>query len=200
MNDSMSLGIHRLWKDSFVSSMLPRLPPSFHRNPNDPVTEKPVFKCLDVAGGTGDIALRILDRAKDKFACRDIEVEIVDLNEGMLNEGRKRVAKTMYYNSLCSFLAQLPTADRTIKLLKSSLLTVTLNTFLPTLPITPSTCTPLRLVFEIALPSLLSSAKLIVSLSPEARSVFWSLVRLPTLSSESKFVYVCWSRSVLMDL
>lgn len=103
MNDSMSLGIHRLWKDSFVSSMLPRLPPSFHRNPSDTVTEKPVFKCLDVAGGTGDIALRILDRAKDKFACRDIEVEIVDLNEGMLNEGRKRVAKTMYYNSLSIF-------------------------------------------------------------------------------------------------
>lgn len=83
--------------------MLPRLPPSFHRNPNDPVTEKPVFKCLDVAGGTGDIALKLLDRAKDKFACRDIEVEIVDLNEGMLNEGRKRVAKTMYYNSLSIF-------------------------------------------------------------------------------------------------
>lgn len=103
MNDTMSLGIHRLWKDSFVSTMLPRLPPSFHRNPNDPVTEKPVFKCLDVAGGTGDIALKLLDRAKDKFACRDIEVEIVDLNEGMLNEGRKRVAKTMYYNSLSIF-------------------------------------------------------------------------------------------------
>ncbi|WVQ72742.1 hypothetical protein IAR50_002302 [Cryptococcus sp. DSM 104548] len=100
MNDSMSLGIHRLWKDEFVSSMLPRLPPSFHRNPSDPVSsDKPVFKCLDVAGGTGDIALRILDRAKDKFACRDIEVEIVDLNEGMLNEGRKRVTKTMYYNT-----------------------------------------------------------------------------------------------------
>jgi 2-methoxy-6-polyprenyl-1,4-benzoquinol methylase len=54
---------------------------------------------LDVAGGTGDIALRILDRAKDKFACRDIEVEVVDLNQGMLDEGRKRVAKTLYYNS-----------------------------------------------------------------------------------------------------
>ncbi|ODN79865.1 hypothetical protein L202_03758 [Cryptococcus amylolentus CBS 6039] len=100
MNDSMSLGIHRLWKDEFVSSMLPRLPPSFHRNASDPVlADKPVFKCLDVAGGTGDIALRLLDRAKDKFACRDIEVEIVDLNEGMLNEGRKRVTKTMYYNT-----------------------------------------------------------------------------------------------------
>nr|ODN82612.1 ubiquinone biosynthesis methyltransferase [Cryptococcus depauperatus CBS 7841] len=87
MNDSMSLGIHRLWKDSFVSTLVPldkRLPS---------------FKCLDVAGGTGDIALRILDRAREKFACRDIEVEIVDLNNGMLDEGRKRVAKTLYYNT-----------------------------------------------------------------------------------------------------
>jgi 2-methoxy-6-polyprenyl-1,4-benzoquinol methylase len=54
---------------------------------------------LDVAGGTGDIALRILERAREKFGSRDIEVEIVDLNQEMLDEGRKRVAKTLYYNS-----------------------------------------------------------------------------------------------------
>jgi 2-methoxy-6-polyprenyl-1,4-benzoquinol methylase len=60
---------------------------------------------LDVAGGTGDIALRILDRAREKFSCRDIEVEVVDLNQGMLSEGRKRVAKTLYYNS--TYLDQL---------------------------------------------------------------------------------------------
>ncbi|EIW70798.1 hypothetical protein TREMEDRAFT_29054 [Tremella mesenterica DSM 1558] len=99
MNDAMSLGIHRLWKDSFVSSLLPRLPPSFHDPDNSASGPQKIFKCLDVAGGTGDIALRILDRARDKFACRDVEVEVVDLNEGMLNEGRKRVAKTMYYNT-----------------------------------------------------------------------------------------------------
>lgn len=101
MNDTMSLGIHRLWKDSFVSSMLPRLPASRHTNPNSPRDHaaNPTFKCLDVAGGTGDIALRILDRAREKFGSRDIEVEIVDLNQEMLDEGRKRVAKTLYYNS-----------------------------------------------------------------------------------------------------
>lgn len=111
MNDSMSLGIHRLWKDDFVSSMLPRLPPSVHRNPVRngaavPDGEAPApepFKCLDVAGGTGDIALRLLDRARDKFGSRDIEVEVVDLTEGMLHEGRKRVAQTMYYNSGSAF-------------------------------------------------------------------------------------------------
>ena len=96
MNDSMSLGIHRLWKDSFVTSLLPRLPPSLHQHTGEP---NPTFRCLDVAGGTGDIALRLLDRARENFACRDIEVEIVDINEGMLMEGRKRVAKTLYYNS-----------------------------------------------------------------------------------------------------
>lgn len=104
MNDGMSLGVHRLWKDNFVSSMLPRLPPSYHQhpepaNPSSARPANPKFKCLDVAGGTGDIALRILDRAREKFASRDVEVEIVDLNQGMLDEGRKRVAKTLYYNS-----------------------------------------------------------------------------------------------------
>lgn len=103
MNDTMSLGIHRLWKDSFVTSLLPRLPPSIHQNQNSPlaptVTPNATFKCLDVAGGTGDIALRILDRARENFGSRDVEVEIVDLNPEMLDEGRKRVAKTLYYNS-----------------------------------------------------------------------------------------------------
>ena len=97
----MSLGIHRLWKDSFVSSVLPRLPPSYHQNPtstSDRAVNEP-FKCLDVAGGTGDIALRILDRAREKYSNRDVQVEIVDLNMEMLDEGRKRVAKTLYYNS-----------------------------------------------------------------------------------------------------
>lgn len=98
LNDSMSLGIHRLWKDSFVSSLLPKLPPSMH-SPDGNKEWEPSFKCLDVAGGTGDIALRILDRAREKYGNRDVQVEIVDLNEGMLHEGVKRVANTMYYNS-----------------------------------------------------------------------------------------------------
>lgn len=106
MNDSMSFGVHRLWKDSFVSTMLPRLPPSLHQNSSAPLSgaAQPAntpFKCLDVAGGTGDIALRILDRARETYANRDVQVEIVDLNMEMLDEGRKRVAKTLYYNSEC---------------------------------------------------------------------------------------------------
>ena len=108
MNDTMSLGIHRLWKDNFVSSLLPRLPPSYHESPSRSLeSSRPPFKCLDVAGGTGDIALRILDRAREKFSCRDIEVEVVDLNQGMLDEGKKRVAKTLYYNSTSPPCSQL---------------------------------------------------------------------------------------------
>ncbi|MBB4267143.1 class I SAM-dependent methyltransferase [Roseospira visakhapatnamensis] len=46
MNDLMSGGVHRLWKDSFVAQVAPR----------------PGMTCLDVGGGTGDIAFRILER------------------------------------------------------------------------------------------------------------------------------------------
>lgn len=53
MNDLMSLGIHRCWKDSFVEE-LGRMQAS--RNQEVP------FKALDVAGGTGDIAFRIYDK------------------------------------------------------------------------------------------------------------------------------------------
>lgn len=106
LNDAMSLGIHRIWKDAFVADLVPRLPPSIHGgvNPAPPTTQqiaewKPTFQCLDVAGGTGDIAMKILDLAREKYGNRDVRVEIVDLNEGMLHEGRKRAAKTMYYNT-----------------------------------------------------------------------------------------------------
>ena len=46
MNDAMSLGIHRIWKDQFVSMLSP------HR----------AMKVLDVAGGTGDIAFRFMNK------------------------------------------------------------------------------------------------------------------------------------------
>ena len=48
MNDLMSGGLHRLWKDDFVTEL------------NPPRGDQP-FRVLDVAGGTGDIAFRILN-------------------------------------------------------------------------------------------------------------------------------------------
>ncbi len=70
MNDAMSLGIHRLWKDAMMDWLAPR--PGQH--------------LLDVAGGTGDIAFRFLDRAPSAKAT------VLDMTESMLVEGRKRAA------------------------------------------------------------------------------------------------------------
>jgi len=68
MNDVMSVGIHRLWKDAMMDWLAPRL-----------------GQCLlDVAGGTGDIAFRFLKRAGNAHAT------VLDLTNSMLDEGRKR--------------------------------------------------------------------------------------------------------------
>lgn len=69
MNDAMSLGIHRLWKDALLDWMAPR----------------PGTRLLDVAGGTGDIAFRFLDRVKGEG-----HVSVLDMTESMLVEGRDR--------------------------------------------------------------------------------------------------------------
>ncbi|KIJ26684.1 hypothetical protein M422DRAFT_64460 [Sphaerobolus stellatus SS14] len=88
MNDAMSMGVHRLWKDDFVSGL----------NPGNPKVGVQT-RCIDVAGGTGDIALRILDWAREKHADRDLSVDLVDINPNMLEEGRTRFRKTMYHNT-----------------------------------------------------------------------------------------------------
>ncbi|KAI0923248.1 hypothetical protein AcV5_007434 [Taiwanofungus camphoratus] len=85
MNDAMSLGVHRLWKDEFVSLLKPG--------------SKGPTKCIDVGGGTGDIALRILDFAREQYADRETSVDVVDINGEMLKEGHKRFKKTMYHNT-----------------------------------------------------------------------------------------------------
>ncbi len=69
MNDLMSGGMHRLWKDRFVREIRPR----------------PSLKYLDVAGGTGDIAFRIKRKAG-----KNADITICDLNEHMLRVGRDR--------------------------------------------------------------------------------------------------------------
>ena len=71
MNDLMSAGMHRLWKDALISMLRPPRHHAFHH--------------LDVAGGTGDIAFRVLDAGGPKT-----EVTILDINGDMLRVGRER--------------------------------------------------------------------------------------------------------------
>jgi demethylmenaquinone methyltransferase / 2-methoxy-6-polyprenyl-1,4-benzoquinol methylase len=74
MNDLMSAGVHRLWKNAMVRRLtLPRGARQGHM--------------LDVAGGTGDIAFRALGRAGDA-----VRVSVLDINREMLAVGRRRAA------------------------------------------------------------------------------------------------------------
>jgi demethylmenaquinone methyltransferase/2-methoxy-6-polyprenyl-1,4-benzoquinol methylase len=66
MNDAMSGGLHRLWKDRYVRRVKPR----------------PGEAILDMAGGTGDIAFRL--------AAADAEVTVADINQEMLDAGIER--------------------------------------------------------------------------------------------------------------
>jgi demethylmenaquinone methyltransferase / 2-methoxy-6-polyprenyl-1,4-benzoquinol methylase len=69
MNDLMSVGVHRLWKNALV----------------DVVNPRPGEKFLDVAGGTGDIAFRLLKRQGARP-----DVTVCDINPAMLAVGRDR--------------------------------------------------------------------------------------------------------------
>ena len=77
MNDLMSLGVHRLWKDALMDWLSPQ----------------PHQHLLDVAGGTGDIALRFLRRGGGK-------VTILDINEDMLSAGQARPVMKPYQSKL----------------------------------------------------------------------------------------------------
>lgn len=75
MNDAMSFGIHRIWKDIFIQRLSPT----------------PGTKLLDVAGGTGDIAFRFLRYLKNEQPVG--HVTICDINPKMLEVGRSRSLK-----------------------------------------------------------------------------------------------------------
>jgi demethylmenaquinone methyltransferase / 2-methoxy-6-polyprenyl-1,4-benzoquinol methylase len=79
MNDLMSAGVHRLWKDAMIDWLAPR----------------PGQRYLDVAGGTGDIALRILARAGDSSP-----VTVCDINHEMLKVGRERAVDRGHLHGL----------------------------------------------------------------------------------------------------
>ncbi|KAG9235784.1 ubiE/COQ5 methyltransferase family-domain-containing protein [Amylocarpus encephaloides] len=102
MNDFMSLGIHRLWKDHFVRSINPGTSTPSSSSQTSP---SPGWTMLDVAGGTGDIAFRLLDHATNINASPSSTITISDINPSMLAEGRKRSLTTVYaHSSRLSFL------------------------------------------------------------------------------------------------
>ncbi len=72
MNDLMSGGLHRAWKDALVAAV------------NPPRSDKP-FALLDLAGGTGDVAFRVTDAGGS-----GTRVTVCDINAGMLAVGRER--------------------------------------------------------------------------------------------------------------
>ncbi|MBT0781763.1 bifunctional demethylmenaquinone methyltransferase/2-methoxy-6-polyprenyl-1,4-benzoquinol methylase UbiE [Paracoccus sp. pheM1] len=92
MNDLMSGGIHRIWKTAMMDWLAPR--DGQH--------------LLDVAGGTGDIAFRFLERAPGA------RVTVCDMTESMLVEGRKRAEAGQLASRLAWVTGdamQLPFAD-----------------------------------------------------------------------------------------
>ncbi len=72
MNDLMSGGIHRIWKDAMVEWLNPR----------------PGWRVLDVAGGTGDIGFRIAEMARARGG--EAAITVCDINEKMVGEGLRR--------------------------------------------------------------------------------------------------------------
>eukprot|EP00918_Siedleckia_nematoides_P070957 GHVU01154909.1.p1 GENE.GHVU01154909.1~~GHVU01154909.1.p1 ORF type:complete len:333 (+),score=35.30 GHVU01154909.1:106-1104(+) len=91
MNDLMSGGLHRLWKCEFVKEI--DIPQSSATTPT--LGESYRYTILDVAGGTGDIALRIARKAQDAAqTARDIpRIIVCDINEQMMGVGKRRAAE-----------------------------------------------------------------------------------------------------------
>lgn len=102
MNDAMSAGMHRVWKNAFVAQLDPR----------------PGMRLLDVAGGTGDIAFRALERANQRTSAKaPAEVIVCDINHNMLKVGRERAAERRLPHQLqwvCGDAERLPVPDHSM--------------------------------------------------------------------------------------
>lgn len=92
MNDAMSFGLHHAWKDALMDRLRPA----------------PGMKLLDLAGGTGDITRRFLERGGGS-------VTMSDINPAMLAEGRKRLIDAGYTEEITYLEAnaeELPLEDK----------------------------------------------------------------------------------------
>lgn len=101
MNDLMSGGIHRCWKDQFVArSSITSLAKIVRQHPQLGASSDrtPCLRILDVAGGTGDIAFRFLEAANCVERAKssgddEVSVTVVDINPEMLRVGEQRAYK-----------------------------------------------------------------------------------------------------------
>jgi demethylmenaquinone methyltransferase / 2-methoxy-6-polyprenyl-1,4-benzoquinol methylase len=101
MNDLMSGGIHRLWKSAMVDWLNPR----------------PGLELLDTAGGTGDIAHRVLNRLDRQGHAGQGHVIVCDLTAEMLAVGRDRAIDRGLVKGLswvCGDAERLPLPDRSV--------------------------------------------------------------------------------------
>ncbi len=97
MNDLMSGGIHRLWKDALVARL------------NPPRTGSRSYRVLDMAGGSGDIAERIVNASHGHA-----RVVVSDINQDMLNEGIAREKNWRFVGRaefVCANAEELPFED-----------------------------------------------------------------------------------------
>lgn len=93
MNDLMSVGVHRLWKEAMLDWLYPR----------------PGMRVLDLAGGTGDIAFRLLARLDGQA-----DIVLCDINPDMLAVGRERALDLGWLEEIrwvCGDAERLPFAD-----------------------------------------------------------------------------------------
>ena len=92
MNDIMSLGIHRAWKEKFINWMNPQ----------------PKTKLIDVASGTGDIAKLFLNETKNSG-----QITCIEPNTQMLNQGKKKLKKYENIKWINASAEKIPTKDNT---------------------------------------------------------------------------------------
>ena len=86
MNDLMSFGLHRLWKDQFCAAL-----PNLNSN------------ILDMAGGTGDIGFRLRERAKKQG--KNPQIVIGDINQAMLLKAQEKAINNNYLQGISYVLA-----------------------------------------------------------------------------------------------
>ena len=92
MNDIMSLGVHRIWKEKFIEWMSPQ----------------PNTSLIDVASGTGDIAKLFLDKSN-----KTTEIVCVEPNVKMLKQGQNKLSKYTNIKWINSHAEKIPVSDDT---------------------------------------------------------------------------------------